>query len=311
MDLELQHKIVKGEFDINNQVLFVSNLFKSFLYKMNNSIKLRDKYIPHYVLNTGDDIMYLEHKGQNAGIEPVEVSNESYIYMQTPRCIVDIGNMSILDEQLTNPFIRGQFDVEYNDMIYGFTAEFRRLPIKLGVTLNYYVDSFTDMLEVTQHVMSKLVYIQTFKFDYMGQTITASFRIPSDLQHEKNINFDGGTVDSKLRKISIDLDIESNMPVFSPRTAICLDNYIKNLKGNIIIKNNIAGEASTADREYAAIDKLLKELEYAKISLQEIIVHNDYDCEQDIHIEIDKIKEIFGDLETVILAINNKLRNNE
>ena len=73
MDLTLQHKIVKGEIDVNNQELFIRTLFRALVYNLNNQITCRDKKIPHFVLNTGDDIMYLEKKGQNASIEPKEV----------------------------------------------------------------------------------------------------------------------------------------------------------------------------------------------------------------------------------------------
>ena len=69
MDLSLQHKIVKGEIDVNNQELFIRTLFRALLYNLNNQITCRDKKIPHFVLNTGDDILYLENKGQNAAIE--------------------------------------------------------------------------------------------------------------------------------------------------------------------------------------------------------------------------------------------------
>ena len=49
LDVELQHKINRGELDINNTELFMSALFKALTYKLNNQLKLRDKNIPHFV----------------------------------------------------------------------------------------------------------------------------------------------------------------------------------------------------------------------------------------------------------------------
>ena len=240
MDLTLQNKIAKGEIDINNQDLFVSSLFRALLHQLNSQIKLRNKNIPHFVLNTGDDIMYLEVKGQDQSKDPKEQINEDFIYNSVPRCIVNIGDIEVLEDQITNPYTRGQFELEYEDNLYGFSAEFRRLPIKLTVPLKYYLDSFTDTMTVTQHVMTKMLFIRTFKFDYMGQTIQASYKVPTSYNHDKNITFDGGTTDQKLRTIELNLEIETNLPVYDNRTAIQLDHVIKNYQGKIVMKEDVA-----------------------------------------------------------------------
>jgi hypothetical protein len=185
--------------------------------------------IPHFVLNTGDDIMYLENKGQDFSKEPKEISNEDFIYNQTPRCIMNMADLEVLEDQVTNPYTRGNFEIEYDDTLYGFTGEFRRLPLKLSVSLKYYLDSFTDVMQVTQHIISKMLFIQTFKFDYMGQMIQASYKVPTSLGHDKNITFDGGTTEQKLRTIELNLEVETNMPVYDYRTSIPSNKYIKNL----------------------------------------------------------------------------------
>ena len=103
MDLELQNKIVKGEIDINNRELFIGVLFKALLNNLNSQMKLRDKSINHFIINTGDDIMWLENKGQDNSKEPYQVSNEDYVYNTIPRCIVNMGSIEVLEEQVTNP----------------------------------------------------------------------------------------------------------------------------------------------------------------------------------------------------------------
>ena len=85
MNSDLQNKINTEQIDINHQELFISALFKSLVYHLNSKIGLRNKKIPHFVLNTGDDIMYLEVKGQDASKEPKEISNENYIYNSIPK----------------------------------------------------------------------------------------------------------------------------------------------------------------------------------------------------------------------------------
>lgn len=238
MDLELQHKIVKGEIDINNRELFMGVLFKALLNNLNSQMKLRDKSINHFIINTGDDIMWLENKGQDNSKEPYQVSNEDYVYNTIPRCIVNMGSIEVLEEQVTNPYTRGNFEIDYDDILRGFSAEFRRVPIKMSVDLKYYLDSFSDVLFVTQKIISEMLFIRTFKFEYLGQTIQASYKVPTAYSNDKNITFDGGTTDQKLRTIEISLDVETNIPVFDERTAIDLDNTIKTLIRNIDFEND-------------------------------------------------------------------------
>ena len=121
----------------------------------------------------------------------------------------------------------GNFDVEYDDLVHGFHAEFRRMPIKMNVSLKYYLDNFIDTLALTQQIITKLLFIQNFTFTYLGQTIRASYKVPSSYSHEKNITFDGGTTDQKLRTIELTLEVESNLPVYNERTAVENDKFFK------------------------------------------------------------------------------------
>ena len=229
MDQTLQNKIIAGEIDVNNKDLFMSILFKSLCHQLNNQLYLREKKIPHFMVNTGDDIMYLEVKGQDQSKEPKEVTNENFVYNSVPRCILNMADLEVLEDQITSPYSRGHFELEHEDQIVGFTGEFRRIPLKMNVTLKYYLDNFTDVLTVTQHIITKLLFIRTFKFDYLGETIEASYKVPTSYNHDKNITFDGGTTEQKLRTIELSLDIETNMPVFDTRTTIKADNYIKHM----------------------------------------------------------------------------------
>ena len=102
----------------------------------------------------------------------------------------------------------------------------------MTVDLKYYLDTFSDVLFVTQKIISEMLFIRTFKFEYLGQTIQASYKVPTAYSHDKNITFDGGTTEQKLRTIEISLDVETNIPVFDERTAIELDKRIKTLIGN-------------------------------------------------------------------------------
>ena len=217
--IEIRHKIQKGEIDINNQQPFFKNMLKALIYKLNSDFTCRGISIPHYMLNTGDDIMYLEVKGQDASVEPFEVSNENFVYTVVPRCLVSLGGVEFLGDQLTSPYSLGKFQLDYEECLYEFSAECRRLPFKMSVELKYYFDTMTDVLEYVQQVFSKAVAVQTFQFQYLGQMIVCSYSVPTGYNPEANLTFDGGTTDNKFRSLSLSFDIESNFPYFQSRTV--------------------------------------------------------------------------------------------
>ena len=235
--INIINKIRKGELDCNNQELFFSILIKGLLLKLNEDISIRSIPIPHFILHTGDDTMYLKYKGQNQSIEPHEISNEDYVYNIIPRCIVTPSNVDLVADQLTNPYSRGTFQYQTQDNIYTLSAEFRRIPLKLSVEIKYYIDSYKDSLELIQQILSKLVFIRTYNITYMGQMIKCSYKIPDSFSTEHLMDLDGSTTDNKSKTISLSLEIETNYPVFEPRTVVSSNNYISTInKPNIIAK---------------------------------------------------------------------------
>lgn len=232
---ELWNKLKGREIDINNQQLFFSIVAKGFIYKLNENLKLRGMSIPHYILNTGDDIMYLEVKGQDNSVEPINISNENFVYSQIPRCLVQPTGINVQMEQLTNPYAHGFFEMEYTDMVYNFRAEFRRIPVTYGFTLKYYLDNFIDALDVTQQILANLSFVNTFKVIYLGRQINCSYQIPDSYQTEYMMEFDGITTDPKYRTISMDIEVATNFPVIHEETIIPADMIVKKTTEGLIL----------------------------------------------------------------------------
>lgn len=220
----LVEKIKIGALDINVQELFFSVLVKGLLYKLNTEIKIRDKYVPHMILHTGDDRMWLEMKGYNASIEPLTISNEQSIYSIIPKCVVTTSNIDLDINQLTSPYSLGalQFNCEDEEFkgIYNLTGEFRRIPVKLGVELKYYTESYTDMLELIQSVIANLSFIRTYDIVYLGQKIKCSYKIPEGFGEEHTMELDGAMSDNKSHALTLSLEVETNIPVFNPKTIM-------------------------------------------------------------------------------------------
>lgn len=225
--------IRKGVIDINNQELFFSTLLKGVLRKLDDDIKIRNIPVPHMIIHTGSDAFYLERKGQDISKEPYSISNEEYIYSIIPRCIANPGSIDILTDQLTNPYSLGHLQYDSGDQLYELTAEFRRMPVKMSVELKYITDSYRDMLELTQQILTKLMFIRTYDITYMGQTIKCSYRMPENFSDEHLMEIDGSIQDNKSHTLTISIEIESNLPVYEPRTIMSSSNYIRHSLHNI------------------------------------------------------------------------------
>ena len=223
----LADKIVKGEIDVNNQELFFAVVIKGLMRKLNDALVLRGKNIPHMIINTGDDKVYLAVKGQDYSIEPREVSNENYVYNMIPRCIVTPGSVNLLFDQLTSPYTKGLFDLTIDDETSTFVAEFRRMPMKISVNLKYHFNTFTDALAVAQQFITHLHIIQNYYIQYLGQSIMCTYKIADAYDIEKNLEFDGLSAEAKYRTFSIDLELETNMPIYYLETTIPADAYVK------------------------------------------------------------------------------------
>ena len=192
-----------------------------------DEISIRGIPVPHIILNTGDDLMYLDVKGYDQSKEPLDISNEDYVYNVVPRCIVNPKGINLIPDQLTSPYAWGQFQYEDKENIHTFRAEVRRLPLTMSFELTYYLDTYTDLLETIQRIISNLSFIRTFNITYLGQKITCSYKIPESLEGEYSVDIDGAYSDSKAKKVSLSIEVETYFPIYNKRSVISADHFFK------------------------------------------------------------------------------------
>jgi len=234
---DIRKKIIEKEIDINNTDLFFSDVLKAAIVFLNDNIKLRNKRIPHFILNTGDEIMYRELMGYE--YSSTEVTDENFVYNEIPRCIITCTDINTLPDQLTQPYVRSCFDLEYDGCLYEFSAETRRMPIQSSISLKYYLDSMTDCFTLSQYLITTLSYIRTFSFIYMGNEVICSLKFPDSFSSEvpSSLSFD---TDSRYKTISIELTLESNLPIFNEKTAIETSTLIRQIDNKITSKMGAA-----------------------------------------------------------------------
>ena len=230
--------IRNGVVDINTQENFMSILIKGLLYNLNGCIKVRNIPIPHFILHTGDDRMWIETKGYDASIEPLNVSNEEAVYSIIPKCIVTPSAINLDSGQLTSPYSLGSLQYTVDDGIYTLSGEFRRMPIKLSVDLKYYTDSYTDMMELIQYIISNIAFIRTYDIIYMGQKIKCSYKIPDSFDDAHSMELDGAMSDNRLHSLSLSIELETNMPIFNNKTIM----------ENKVVTKNVANINTTTNK---------------------------------------------------------------
>lgn len=230
---QIVNDIRNGNLDINVQELFLSKMIKGLLYNLNGDIKIRGKCVPHYIMHTGDDRMFIEARGYDNSIEPINVSNEkNTIYDIIPKCIVNPAGIDLDTSQLTSPYSIGGIQFDHESGVYMLKGEFRRIPIKLSVELKYYVDSYTDMLELIQYVISNLAFIRNYDIMYMGQKIKCSYKIPEAFSDEHTMDIDGAYSESREHTLSLSIEVEGSMPIFNNKTIMDAGNIITETVGN-------------------------------------------------------------------------------
>lgn len=222
----IKKKIQNREIDINNSQNFFSTLIKGFMWDINQHLKIRGELIPHIIVNTGDDTMYLNVKGYNKALEPKEVTNEDYVYSMVPRATIQVNGIDMQVDQLTTPYSKGQFNLEIPEGVFGMTGEFRRMPIKMTIAVKYILDNFADLLECSQQIITNLAFIKDFTISYLGQTINCTYKVPEAVNGETQLEFDGITTDAKTRTIDLEYEVESNLPIYNEKTVIFNDEMI-------------------------------------------------------------------------------------
>lgn len=238
--------IRNGVIDVNTQENFMSILIKGLLYNLNGCIKVRNNPVPHFILHTGDDRMWIETKGYDASIEPLNISNEDAVYSIIPKCIVTPSTINLDSGQLTSPYSLGSLQYTNDDGIYTLSGEFRRMPIKLSVDLKYYTDSYTDMLELIQYIISNIAFIRTYDIMYMGQKIKCSYKIPDSFGDEHSMEIDGAMSDNRSHSLSLSIELETNMPIFNNKTI---------MENKVI--TNIVTTVNTANTNKASVNETI------------------------------------------------------
>ena len=126
----------KFDYLFNRDERYFAVLLKGMLSWFNRNVVMYNKPINHFIFATGSSYMYIESNGYE--FKWNETSGEDWMYMQLPRCVIEFGSLRIPTEELTSPYVRGNYERINGDIIQGFNAQIRRLPVEMDFTFRYH-----------------------------------------------------------------------------------------------------------------------------------------------------------------------------
>ena len=217
---------------------FFAIVIKGALSWLNSNLLMYNRPIRHFIFNTGSSYLYLENNGYE--YTWCETTGENLMYMETPRCLVKVGSFNVPLEELTAPYVRGEYERISNapdakGQIVAYNAEMQRLPIEFTLNLNYVFSTFNEAIIFTQELMENVLFQQYFDVIYLGQIIKCSIEINADTNIELQ-EVDLASQDVNQRTMSFDIKITTNLPIINIQTESRSSNIINS--SIAIIKEN-------------------------------------------------------------------------
>lgn len=298
----------------NRDERFFSIVIKGLLSWLNRNIVLYNKSINHFIFNTGSSYLYMESNGYEFNLS--ETTGEDTMYMTLPRCLVEISDISFPMEELTSPYARGNYERRNGNMLCGYNAEIRRLPIELDLNLKYYLSNFNETIILLQELIDKIIFQKYYKINYLGQVIQCSIEFPGNTTPELN-KIDMSSPDPNQRNITLSIKICTNYPIINERTEIPTDkviiaygmdidlynhNYTSDKIERGSIMNNEIDNFNEFIDDISNNDKELTELDNIEKFIKEYDTNNDGILDEtDIEHILKRIKYESGDINGYIL----------
>jgi len=219
----------------NRDDRFFAVLIKGALRWLNNNVVMYNRPINHFILDTGSSYLYIERNGYEYNL--TTTTGEDMIYMQMPRCIVEMSDISFPNDELSNPFSRGNYERRDGRDIRGFNAEIQRIPIEISLSLKYVLSNFNEMIILIQEMIDTLVYQRYFNITYLGQIIQCSIEFPTSTSFDIN-QIDMTSTETLQKNLQIDVKLCSSYPVINLRSEVPLDAIISSFGGFVGFKSD-------------------------------------------------------------------------
>ena len=164
--------------------------------------------VPFYYSVSGNERLLLDVFKFGAEENGEAIGN----YEVVPRGMLQMTGGAIESGNMTNKFVRSEFVREFESQLKTYSLETAFLPITMTFYCTVICSNNTEMLKVTESVMSKLYKATHFQVDLGMMRVQASMEVPED--YGQNRLFEFGLNDKKEFEVTFSIDVKSFMPVF-------------------------------------------------------------------------------------------------
>jgi hypothetical protein len=133
-------------------------------------------------------------------------------YEVVPRGVMTFTSGSIDSGSMTNKFVRSEFVREFDGQLKTYSLETAFLPITLNFDCVVVCSNNTEMLKVTESVISKLYKATMYQVDLGMMRVQSSMVVPED--YSQNRLFEFGLNDRKEFNVEFSIEVKTFMPVF-------------------------------------------------------------------------------------------------
>lgn len=219
----------------NRDERFFSIVIKGALSWLNKHIVMYNKPINHFIFNTGSSYLYVESNGYDYSWN--ETTGEDMMYMHLPRCLVQLGSISISTDELSQPYSKGVYERRSGNMIKGYSSEIQRIPVEMEMTLRYALANFNESIILIQELINTIIFQKYFNITYLGNIIQCSIEFPTDFSINLN-EIDMESTEKNIKNIEISIKINTNYPIIDERSEIKTDKIIQSFTNTISTEVN-------------------------------------------------------------------------
>jgi len=133
-------------------------------------------------------------------------------YETVPRGVLQFTSGGINPGEMTNKFVRSEFVREFDGQLKTFSLETAFLPIELSFDCTVICSNNTEMLKVTESIISKLYKATLFQVDLGMMRMQASLTVPEEYTQTRLFEF--GLNDKKEFNVEFSIQVKTFMPVF-------------------------------------------------------------------------------------------------
>lgn len=226
--------------DLNTHDKFLHNAIVSLLQLLNaestfqliRNEQVSEIKIP-YFYNFGNDEQFMKDFFFNLPPDcniPLAEGN----YEAVPRGIVTLNSVQVQTGDMTNKFIRGNYNIETRDdnnrrINEAHSARLFAIPLTITCKVEVRFDSLNEAFAILDLFLDNYYANRVAFFQYRGNRIPVQFRFPDSSDINKNYTFDYSTASTNYASLTFAVTMETYYPSFDKAS----DRLRKNVMSQI------------------------------------------------------------------------------